>query len=141
MSLGTYPDTSLAQARENRDAARKLLAKSIDPSQQRKADKRAEVLRDANSFAAVALEWHGKQVGGATLALVPTPRRRKAQLDRLEGVRVEMSRVYRDMESGRRDSQDGSRLVYVLTQIAKVLELTEIERRLTTLEGTTSRRA
>ena len=53
---------------------------------------------------------------------------------RLEGVRVEMSRVYRDMESGRRDSQDGSRLVYVLTQIAKVLELTEIERRLVTLE-------
>lgn len=71
---------------------------------------------------------------GATLALVPTPRRRKAQLDRLEGVRVEMSRVYRDMESGRRDSQDGSRLVYVLTQIAKVLELTEIERRLVALE-------
>ena len=70
----------------------------------------------------------------ATLALVPTPRRRKAQLDRLEGVRVEMSRVYRDMESGTRDSQDGSRLVYVLTQIAQVLELTEIERRLVLLE-------
>lgn len=71
---------------------------------------------------------------GATLALVPTPRRRKAQLDRLDGVRVEMSRVYREMESGRRDSQDGSRLVYVLTQIAKVLELTEIERRMAALE-------
>jgi hypothetical protein len=39
------------------------------------------------------------------------------------------------MESGRRDSQDGSRLVYVLTQIAKVLELTEIERRLIRLEA------
>ena len=71
---------------------------------------------------------------GATLALVPTPQRRKAQLDKLEGVRREMSRVYRDMESGRRDTQDGSRLVYVLTQIAKVLELTEIERRLIRLE-------
>ena len=71
---------------------------------------------------------------GASLALVPTPRRRKAQLDRLEGIRVEMSRVYREMEAGRRDSQDGSRLVYVLTQIAKVLELTEIERRLIALE-------
>ena len=30
------------------------------------------------------------------------------------------------MESGKRDSKDGSRLVYVLTQIAKVLDLTEI---------------
>jgi hypothetical protein len=38
------------------------------------------------------------------------------------------------MEAGHRDSQDGSRLVYVLTQIAKVLELTEIERRLIRLE-------
>jgi hypothetical protein len=71
------------------------------------------------------------------LALVPTPQRRKAQLDKLEGVRREMSRVYRDMESGKRDSQDGSRLVYVLTQIAKVLELTEIERRLTAIEDRT----
>jgi hypothetical protein len=51
------------------------------------------------------------------------------QLDRLEGVRVEMARVYREMESGWRDSQHSSRLVYVLTQIAKALERTEIERR------------
>ena len=73
-------------------------------------------------------------IDGATLKLLPTPRRRKAQLSSLEGVRVEMSRIYREMESGKRDSQDGSRLVYVLTQIAKVLELTEIERRLIALE-------
>jgi hypothetical protein len=39
------------------------------------------------------------------------------------------------LESGKRDSQDGSRLVYVLTQIAKVLELTDIERRLITLDA------
>lgn len=76
---------------------------------------------------------------GATLGLIPTPRRRRAQLDRLEGVRVEMSRVYRDMESGKRDSQEGSRFVYVLTQIAKVLELTEIERRLVALEDQTKK--
>jgi hypothetical protein len=79
-------------------------------------------------------------IDGATLTVLPTPRRRKAQLDRLEGVRVEMARVYREMESGSRDSQDGSRLVYVLTQIAKVLELTEIERRLNHLEGQANRR-
>ena len=42
------------------------------------------------------------------------------------------------MDAGRRDSQDGSRLVYVLTQIAKVLELTEIERRLIRLEEQTN---
>jgi hypothetical protein len=55
-------------------------------------------------------------------------------LTTLEGVRCEMSRVYREMESGKRDSREGSRLVYVLTAIGKVLELTEIERRLTALE-------
>lgn len=74
-------------------------------------------------------------IDGATLALVPTPARRKPQLTSLEGVRVEMARIYREMESGKRDSQEGSRLVYVLTQVAKVLELTEIERRLIRLEA------
>jgi len=73
-------------------------------------------------------------IDGATLKLLPTPRRRKPQLTSLEGVRCEMARIYREMESGKRESQEGSRLVYVLTQIGKVLELTEIERRLTALE-------
>ena len=77
-------------------------------------------------------------IDGSTLRVLPTPTRRKPQLDRLEGVRVEMSRIYRDMESGKRDTKDGSRLVYVLTQIAKVLELTEIERRLILLEARTN---
>ena len=61
LSLGTFPEVSLAEARDRRDAARKLLAQRIDPSAQRKADKREAELRDANSFAAVAMEWYGKQ--------------------------------------------------------------------------------
>jgi hypothetical protein len=73
-------------------------------------------------------------VDGATLALLPTPRRRKAQLNTLEGVRIEMARQYREMEAGKRDPQDGSKLVYVLAAIGKILELTEIERRLRALE-------
>ncbi len=63
VSLGTCPNTSLLEARGKRDDARKLLAKGVDPSQQRKADKLAEALRDTNSFESVALEWHGKQKG------------------------------------------------------------------------------
>src|SRR6185437_60134 len=39
ISLGTYPDTSLALAREKRDAARKLLAAGVDPGEHRKAEK------------------------------------------------------------------------------------------------------
>jgi hypothetical protein len=71
--------------------------------------------------------------------VLPTPSRRKAQLTSMEGVRCEMARIYREMESAKRDSQDGSRLVYVLTQIAKVLEFTEIERRLIVLEARNAR--
>jgi hypothetical protein len=67
--------------------------------------------------------------------LVSLPTRRKADLKSLEGVRREMARVYRDMESGKRETQEGSRLTYVLTQIAKVLEFTELERRLSALEA------
>jgi hypothetical protein len=49
-----------------------------------------------------------------------------------------MARVYWGMDFARRESQDGARLVYILTQIAKVLELTEVERRLIRLEEQTN---
>jgi len=39
ISLGTYPDTPLKSAREKRDAARQLVAKGIDPSVERQAEK------------------------------------------------------------------------------------------------------
>ena len=57
LSLGTYPETSLAEAREGRDAARKLLATGRDPSVQRKAEKAMGAQRAANSFEAIAREW------------------------------------------------------------------------------------
>ncbi|EDZ9125908.1 DUF4102 domain-containing protein, partial [Salmonella enterica subsp. enterica serovar Typhimurium] len=43
LSLGTYPDVSLAVARERHVAARKLLAGGIDPGEHRKAQKKAVV--------------------------------------------------------------------------------------------------
>ena len=60
ISLGTYPDTSLASARDKRDAARKLLAAGVDPGEHRKAEKAAGDDRAANSFEVVAREWLGK---------------------------------------------------------------------------------
>ena len=75
-----------------------------------------------------------QSIDGATLALVPTPGRRKAQLNTLEGVRRELARIYREAESGKRDTADASRLTFMLGQIGKLLELTEIERRLTAIE-------
>jgi integrase len=61
LSLGVYPDTGLRDAREKRDAARKLLAAGIDPGAQRKAEKAAGEERAANSFEVVTREWHAKQ--------------------------------------------------------------------------------
>ena len=59
LSLGTFPDVSLADARNRRDDARKLLAQipSINPSNTRKAVKAANTLNAENSFEALAREW------------------------------------------------------------------------------------
>ena len=49
VSLGVYPDVPLKEARDRRDAARKLLANGIDPSDHRKALKSAKAERATNS--------------------------------------------------------------------------------------------
>lgn len=58
LSLGTYPDTGLKEARENRDKERKLLAAGIDPSAARQEAQATKKAAHANSFEAVAREWH-----------------------------------------------------------------------------------
>ena len=57
LSLGTYPEVALKQARERRDNARKLLADGIDPSEQRKASKASKKNSAANSLEVLAREW------------------------------------------------------------------------------------
>jgi hypothetical protein len=64
----------------------------------------------------------------------------KVNLSSLDDVRLEMSRVYRDMRTKRIDPQNGTRLVYVLSQLAKLREITQIARRSETLELTLSQR-
>jgi integrase len=60
VSLGVYPDVGLKDARERRDQARKLLTNGIDPSENRKAQKAAQITGLANTFEAVAREWFAK---------------------------------------------------------------------------------
>lgn len=57
LALGSYPDVSLAKARDRREAARKQLADGIDPAAQRKAVKAARLEQAANSFELIAREW------------------------------------------------------------------------------------
>jgi integrase len=60
LSLGAYPYITLAEARQRRDDAKKLLANGIDPGAVKKAQKAATVAIVANSFEVVAREWHDK---------------------------------------------------------------------------------
>jgi integrase len=60
LSLGVYPDVGLKDARERRDAARKLIADGIDPGVNRKAVKAAHQDRALNSFEIVGREWYEK---------------------------------------------------------------------------------
>jgi integrase len=57
LALGVYPDVSLLEARERRDAARKLLANGVNPGDVKKAQKAAVVALTENSFEIVAREW------------------------------------------------------------------------------------
>jgi len=59
---------------------------------------------------------------------------REIHLKSIDQVRLEMAKVYRDMRLGKMPTHDGTRLVYVLAQIGKMIELYDIERRLSLLE-------
>lgn len=57
LAFGIYPDIGLADAREQRDAARKVLAKGDDPAEKIRLDRIAATVAASNSFKAVADEW------------------------------------------------------------------------------------
>jgi integrase len=75
MSLGTYPEVSLAQARGRRDEGRKQVADGVDPSQARKASKETKLVNEV-TFEAVAREWHKKFTPTWTAGHAITIRRR-----------------------------------------------------------------
>jgi len=56
LSLGAFPEISLATARTRRDDARKLIANGLDPSTQRKEDKAKSKIVAANTFGLIAKE-------------------------------------------------------------------------------------
>lgn len=57
LTLGLYPDVSLAKAREAREDARRLLASGVDPSEQRKAAAATKAADTVDSFEVIAREW------------------------------------------------------------------------------------
>ena len=58
LALGVYPEVTLAEARDKRADARKLLAAGIDPSVAKIERKYLTAQNTTNTFEAVAREWH-----------------------------------------------------------------------------------
>lgn len=57
MAFGVYPETSLADARQKREEARRLVAAGIDPREHKRAVKE-EQAKENITFESVAREWH-----------------------------------------------------------------------------------
>ena len=62
LAIGIYPLVSLADAREGRTTAKKQLMTHINPSAAKKGEKRQAILKNEQTFEAVAREWHSKKL-------------------------------------------------------------------------------
>ena len=60
LALGVYPAVSLADARNRRDDARRLIAAGIDPSEKKKSEKVEQ--SGALAFESVARDWHASNI-------------------------------------------------------------------------------
>lgn len=58
LALGPYPLVSLAEARDAREAAKKLLLKGTDPIKHKDHVRRTKIRDAKNTFQVVALEWY-----------------------------------------------------------------------------------
>lgn len=58
LAFGVYPEVSLAEARDKRDVAKKVIAAGNDPGEIKKAEKIAHKISFENTFEAIAREWH-----------------------------------------------------------------------------------
>lgn len=75
------------------------------------------------------------------VTVLPTPSRGPTiHLKTLDDVRIEMAKVYRAMKGREIETQDGTRLVYVLSQIGKMIESGVIAQRVEALERALARR-
>lgn len=60
LALGVFPEVSLSEARQKRDAARKVLDAGDDPSNVKREKKRQTIEKSEQTFERVAREWHKK---------------------------------------------------------------------------------
>lgn len=56
-AIGVYPAVTLSEARNERDAAKKLISNGLDPVTEKRAKQEADKYKGANTFEAVAERW------------------------------------------------------------------------------------
>ncbi len=78
LAFGVYPEVTLADARKKRDAVKKQKSEGIDPGQAKRMAKREKEAANANTFEAVARDWHQNKLESWQ------PRTAKNVLHRLE---------------------------------------------------------
>ncbi|MBB6191217.1 integrase [Sphingobium wenxiniae] len=61
LTFGTYPDMTLVEAREAREAARKLLREGTNPKVDKKQRQAVAAIENGNTFEAIARQWHAQQ--------------------------------------------------------------------------------
>ena len=69
-----------------------------------------------------------------TQPMVKHPIRYRCKLNTLADCRREMSRVYRESRSQLIDVSDGSKFVYMLSAVGKIIESSDLEQRIEALE-------
>ena len=69
------------------------------------------------------------------------PPRMRLKLKTIDDVKMEMARLYREGKAGTRDVADVSRLANVLALLGRLIEGSDLERRLTAIEESEGRHA
>jgi signal transduction protein with GAF and PtsI domain len=72
---------------------------------------------------------------GGVFTQPPKVTRYRAKLDTMQDVRREMAKVYREARSGVVEVVDGTKLVWMLQAVGKVIEGSDLEKRIEVLEG------
>jgi hypothetical protein len=56
------------------------------------------------------------------------------KLNTVKACRIELAKVYKDARSGKIEPSDGTRLAFILSQIAKLIESSDLEQRFEIVE-------